>query len=344
MSRNQKLHLAVGFWSLLAGVSFYILTRGYLISPGIIVLTKPILTASELPLFILDSFPSLIHTFAFMCLSVAAGAHPFSAMLLWTTLGTSWEVIQGTFPIFGTADPKDVFACIVGALLGFIYSVRTLVTTNAFKKATLRAFQFSIYGLGLLTCLATSHDSKIQEGRRDTREREWDIPVANDDYNDDFNRYEPVYMPYEDLRKAFAVESPRALVKAGKMLVLGSTLFVSEPNIGIHVFDNSDPTSPKALHFINLPGNVDLAAKGSTLYADSFVDLVAIQLDGDKPQVIKRVEDTFAWNPYQAINDKTVRFEGALLDPKRGVIVGARKKDVQKNALGLRQKEQQVDK
>lgn len=83
---------------------------------------------------------------------------------------------------------------------------------------------------------------------------------------------EPIYMSYEDLRSAFKVEEPRQAKRFGKILLLGQTLFVSEPNVGMHILDNTDPSKPVGKFFLNVPGNIIFAAKDDILYADSFVN------------------------------------------------------------------------
>ncbi|HHN47860.1 MAG TPA: hypothetical protein ENN08_02830, partial [Bacteroidales bacterium] len=49
-------------------------------------------------------------------------------------------------------------------------------------------------------------------------------------------------------------------------------------NQGIHVVDNSNPASPQIISFIAIPGNYDLAIRGNILFADSYIDLVALDI------------------------------------------------------------------
>ncbi|GAB4403066.1 MAG: hypothetical protein OHK0039_01740 [Bacteroidia bacterium] len=90
--------------------------------------------------------------------------------------------------------------------------------------------------------------------------------------------YEPVYMSFEALRSAVAPEAPRALEQPGKLYFMNQFIFVSEVEEGIHVIDNSDPAQPENVAFIRVPGNHDIAIKGTTLYADSYTDLVLIDV------------------------------------------------------------------
>jgi hypothetical protein len=130
-----------------------------------------------------------------------------------------------------------------------------------------------------------------------------------------YTLYEPVYMSFDELRSAVRTEAPQEIQQAGKIYVIGKYLLINEPNKGIHVFDNSDPAAPKNLSFINIPGNIDMAVKGSILYADSHVDLVAFDISN--PANITeagRVENIFpTW---------TRTFAGAgQADPAKGIII-----------------------
>ncbi|HEU4902901.1 MAG TPA: hypothetical protein VFT06_08915, partial [Flavisolibacter sp.] len=58
----------------------------------------------------------------------------------------------------------------------------------------------------------------------------------------------------------------------------GNYLFLNEVNKGIHVIDNSNPAAPKNIAFINIPNNIDLAVKGSYLYADSYSDVAVFDI------------------------------------------------------------------
>lgn len=90
--------------------------------------------------------------------------------------------------------------------------------------------------------------------------------------------FEPEYTSFAELRAAVKSESPRDISNPGKIYFKDGFLYISEIGKGIHVIDNRNPSYPVAMSFINIPGAYDLAINGSTLYADSFVDLVAIDI------------------------------------------------------------------
>lgn len=105
---------------------------------------------------------------------------------------------------------------------------------------------------------------------------------------------EPVYTTTEEIRSSFVVDPPEVLSTTGKIYYLAPYLFINKPGEGIHVINNTDPANPINLSFISIPGNFDMAAKGNILYADSFIDLLAIDIsDLDNIEITKRVENVF---------------------------------------------------
>jgi phosphoglycerate-specific signal transduction histidine kinase len=57
-------------------------------------------------------------------------------------------------------------------------------------------------------------------------------------------RFTNVTRSLMELRTQVKSESPRALERPGKMYIKGSYLFVNEIKEGIHIIDNSNPSSP----------------------------------------------------------------------------------------------------
>ena len=63
---------------------------------------------------------------------------------------------------------------------------------------------------------------------------------------------------------------------------------------GVHIIDNTSPSHPVNLGFIEIPGNADIAIKNNILYADSYVDLVALDIsDVNDIREVDRVKDIF---------------------------------------------------
>ena len=106
----------------------------------------------------------------------------------------------------------------------------------------------------------------------------------------------PVYLSYDALRSSFEVSSEAVLEKPGKIYFYGSYMFINEYQKGIHVVDLSDPSLPELKAFIEIPGNVDMAIRNNLLYADSYVDLLVIDVsDPENPRLDLRIEDLFEY-------------------------------------------------
>lgn len=106
--------------------------------------------------------------------------------------------------------------------------------------------------------------------------------------------FEPVFTTSDEVRAAFGFRESRTIINPGKIYYIDGILFINEVGQGIHVIDNRDKKAPKQVGFINIPGNFELAAKGDIIYADSYIDLLAIDIsDFNNMKVIKRVENIF---------------------------------------------------
>ena len=103
---------------------------------------------------------------------------------------------------------------------------------------------------------------------------------------------EPVYKTIEEIRAGqVTVEAPRELVNPGKIYYYDNKIFINESREGVHVIDNSDPSNPVNVQFISIPGNEDIAIKNGLLYANSYIDLWAVNLDNF--QLVGRTENVF---------------------------------------------------
>lgn len=100
----------------------------------------------------------------------------------------------------------------------------------------------------------------------------------------------------------------------GKMFLLGRYIFLNEVNKGVHIFDNSNPSAPVNKAFISIPGNVDIAVKGNTLYADMFTDLLVLDISDPMNAVLK---DTVAQVFPERIYDAN---SGMVIGPSQVVV------------------------
>ncbi|MEM7417296.1 MAG: hypothetical protein AAF389_17465, partial [Gemmatimonadota bacterium] len=137
--------------------------------------------------------------------------------------------------------------------------------------------------------------------------------------------YAPVYLSYAELRAPVAAADPVELEETGKIYVKDSYIYVNELFKGVHVIDNTNPSSPQRIAFIPIPGSVDMAIKGTTLYADTYVDLVAIDItDPLNAFEVARIEDAFPYStpwPWM-LGDFVAGGPVETPDPSLGVVVG----------------------
>jgi len=85
--------------------------------------------------------------------------------------------------------------------------------------------------------------------------------------------------------------------KAGKIWLSQNKLFVTAPQVGILVYNNTDKANPQYEGFIPIGGNVDLAVVDNVLYANHYDELVIIDweksiADG-QPALLNKVDNVF---------------------------------------------------
>ena len=122
-----------------------------------------------------------------------------------------------------------------------------------------------------------------------------------------YTYFVPLYKTVAEVRANIKSNAPKAIVSPGKIYLKGNYIFLNELNKGIHVIDNSNPSSPQNIAFIDLPGNVDIVAKDNTMYADFYEDLAVLDISNPlNITLIKIVDKVFPERNYYGYNvDKT---------------------------------------
>jgi hypothetical protein len=114
-----------------------------------------------------------------------------------------------------------------------------------------------------------------------------------------YTYYEPVYKTKAEVRANIRSNAPREIMNTGKLYIMGNYIFLNEMDKGIHVIDNSNPSSPRNIAFIDIPGNMELAVKGTILYADLYTDLVTLDISNPSNVVVKKImENLFPYRMY----------------------------------------------
>ena len=111
-------------------------------------------------------------------------------------------------------------------------------------------------------------------------------------------------LSFEEFRNGIEWLDPQPIGTNGKIVVYKNFLFILEPFLGVHVYDNSTQVEPLALGLLNIPGNSDIYLKEDVLYADSYTDLVKFEVQDDTPVEKSRIELAFA-NAYKT-NDEGI--------------------------------------
>src|SRR5689334_23116956 len=88
----------------------------------------------------------------------------------------------------------------------------------------------------------------------------------------------PVYKEKAEVYANIKSNAPQDIKSPGKIYVYGQYIFLNEIDRGVHIIDNSNPANPVRRAFINIPGNLDIAVKGNTLYADLYTDMVVVDI------------------------------------------------------------------
>jgi len=145
------------------------------------------------------------------------------------------------------------------------------------------------------------------------------VTSCTDKVFETFTANAPVYLSYEELRSAVKMTASRELNNPGKIYFKDQYIFINEKMKGVHVYDVSDPKNPQNKGFIEIPGNVDIAIKDNILYADSYVDLVSIDVSSFSAiKEVGRVQKVF---PYTLPTFDT-KYPMAKVEEEKGVVTG----------------------
>jgi hypothetical protein len=96
----------------------------------------------------------------------------------------------------------------------------------------------------------------------------------------------PIYKDKSEVLAAINGNATQSIKQAGKIYIKDKFIFLNEVDKGIHIIDNSNPSRPVQIAFLDIPGNQDIAVKGNILYADMYGDLLAIDISNPKKVTI----------------------------------------------------------
>lgn len=130
----------------------------------------------------------------------------------------------------------------------------------------------------------------------------------------------PITMSVTEFKNSVEVVAPRPINESGKIYAYQNYIFVNDKYKGVHVIDNSDPSSPQKISFIKIAGNVDISVKGNFLYADSLTDLIVLDISEiNAVRIVNRMEDVLRDNVVWPVAD-IYEYDG--IDYQNEILVG----------------------
>lgn len=104
----------------------------------------------------------------------------------------------------------------------------------------------------------------------------------------------PQLVSKAEFRDLVQIQSPKPIIEAGKIYAYDHYIFISDRFQGIHVINNTHPSNPQSVAYIQIPGIEDISIKNNYLYADSAIDLMVFDIsDINNIQIVTHLEDVF---------------------------------------------------
>jgi len=318
--RTHGVYLYTGMAFFASALVYYVIYRAQLPWPGYL-LNLEWAHLGQLTDHTRGSYPSFAFALSLGLISIALFAHDRRQTLL--AIAGIWLVGIIHETSMGTFDRVDIFAGSVGALIALGFAGLALrVTAGKSIESTGGSKNVNRIKLASLLMVSATFATGTSEYENPDNSHCVETDV-NGVCVDRITRASPVYMSYADLRSAVKITEPRALTSVARIYLYKNFLFANEMNEGIHIIDNTVPTSPERIGFIEIPGNTEISIREDNLYADSYIDLVTIDVsDVNNITEIARQQDIFPYNSRQNIpGDVTLTGQ---IDRDLGVVVGYR--------------------
>ena len=112
-----------------------------------------------------------------------------------------------------------------------------------------------------------------------------------------YNKGTAVYADLDAVRTKTLIGTTRQIVDPGKIFIDENMLLIGEEGEGIHIFDNTNPSSPVNVSFIQLPYCKEFYVEDNMIYAETQYDFVKIDITNlSLPTLVNRVEFAFGQN------------------------------------------------
>ncbi len=107
--------------------------------------------------------------------------------------------------------------------------------------------------------------------------------------------YEAVVMSRSEFENSTTILPPKPIINSGKIYIKDNFLFVGENNEGFHIFNNSIPSAPVNIAFLNVLGGSDISVKNNVFYLNNATDLIAVipNFENNTIEITKRIPNAF---------------------------------------------------
>ncbi len=131
----------------------------------------------------------------------------------------------------------------------------------------------------------------------------------------------PIYaQPSEMNNTAITFTTVQPTVDAGKIYIYGQYVIQNEQYKGFHIIDQSNPSNPIKVGFLNVPYSTEISIKNNHIYTNSNSDLVVINIANImQPTVVQRVPNAFPIIEQKHPPLSNVYFE--CVDAAKGIVV-----------------------
>lgn len=115
-----------------------------------------------------------------------------------------------------------------------------------------------------------------------------------------------IYGDMDNIRSLPLNEAGRPIQNPGKIFIGNDFVLIGEEGEGIHVINNQDRNNPISEAFINIPGNIEFYVDGQFLYAESYYDMLKINITNPN-------QSTLLSRSKNAIQDEFINDKGETL-------------------------------
>ncbi len=109
-----------------------------------------------------------------------------------------------------------------------------------------------------------------------------------------FNKKTAVYGDIEEIRNTPLLEAAKTISNPGKVYIGEEILLIGEEGSGIHIYDNSNPTNPQNMAYLNVPFCREFFVSENKIFAESQYDMLKIDISNPSaPFIESRVTNAF---------------------------------------------------